>query len=401
MQPIHPFMSEARPSLMEPWPAMEIPTPNPFLLLPQPPMNFFGCDVIVEDLLGFVERSESITLLGAAGTGKTAIALTLLHHSRISARFGHRRYFMRCRGLESSLDEFVRRLSEAIGARYPKDMAQLQSHLSTSPRRILVVDGVECILDPLAPGAAGITSAIEEFSRCQNLCLLLTSKMDVRMAGFRRVKMPKLSANGAQDMFYSRCCLEGSAEVDNILEELDSHPFSIDLLASAVSENVWDKATLLEVWDGGKASILKVCGCQSPEDNIKLALCTPTIRDHGMAALETLRALAALPNGIEERELENTFPEIAGTGDATDALRMFFLVYRQDGRIKMLSPFRLYFLASGQTLVSDSASDITCDTVAENIQYTPQDIFGFGLLFSFYQPCFSRVTNASFNLRTA
>ena len=194
--------------------------------LPLAPINFFGCDVIIEDLLGYVERSESVTLVGAGGIGKTAIALTLLHHSRILARFGHHCYFMRCHDLESSLDKFLGRLSDTIGARDLRDMAQLQSHLSTPPRRILVVDGVECILDPLASGAAEITSATEELSRCRNLCLLLTSKMDVRIAGLHRVKVPKLSANSAQDVFYSRCRLERSAEVDNLLTSTHSRLIS-------------------------------------------------------------------------------------------------------------------------------------------------------------------------------
>ena len=376
-----------------------IEQPSGFPRLPEAPTNFFGCDVIVEDLLVYVERSESITLVGAGGIGKTAIALSLLRHSQILARFGHHRYFMRCHGLESSLDGFLGRLSDAIGARDPRDMAQLRLHLSASPRHILVVDGVECILDPLAPGAAEVTSAIEEFSRYQNLCLLLTSKMDVWIAGLRRIKVPKLSANGAQNVFYSRCGLERSAEVDNILEELDSHPLSIDLLAGIANENGWDEATLLEEWDGGKTNIFGAHGRRGLGDNIKLALCTPTIQDHGMTALGTLRVLAALPNGIKERELESTFAEIAEIGDATDALCKFFLVYRQEGYVKMLSPFRLYFLASRQTLVSDSTSDKACNTVAGNIRYTPQDIFGFGSLFSFYQLCFSRVTSASRNLR--
>ena len=379
MQPVHPFQNEASEATpLTASPTTGTGTMNLLFPLPQAPINFFGCDVIVEDLLGYVERSESITLVGAGGIGKTAIALTLLHHPRMLARFGHHRYFMRCHGLESSLDGFLGRLSDTIGTRDLRDMAQLQSHLSTSPRRILVVDGVECILDPLASGVAGITSAIEEFSRCQNLCLLLTSKMDVRMTGLRRIKVPKLSANGAQDMFYSRCRLERSAEVDNILEELDSHPLSIDLLASATSENNWDEATLLEVWVGGNVSILKACGRQSLEENIKLALCTPTIQDHGMAALETLRALAVLPNGIKERDMKSTFAEIAEIGDATDALCKFFLAYRQEGYVKMLSPFRFYFLPPPDP---HSGNDTTHNTSVENTQPIPPDVTDSGSFF--------------------
>ena len=103
--------------------------------LPQAPMIFFGCDMIIEDLLSLVERSVSIMLLGAGGIGKTAIALTLLHHTRITARFGSHRHFMRCDGLASSLDGFLERLSETIGTCHLTDMGQLLSHLSYSPRR--------------------------------------------------------------------------------------------------------------------------------------------------------------------------------------------------------------------------------------------------------------------------
>ena len=375
MQPVQPpeyEASEANPSTSTSHAAridaVNLHAPSP--PLPRAPVNFFGRGVIVEDLLNFVERSQSIILLGAGGIGKTAIALTLLHHPRISAIFGHHRHFMRCHDLRGSLDEFVGSLSEAIGASDLKDMAQLLAHLSLSPPRILVLDGVEHILDPLAPGAAEVTSAIEGFDRCQNLRLLVTSKMDVRITDFRRIKVQTLSANGARDVFRSRCRLGRSAEVDNLLEELDFHPLSINLLASAVRENGWDEATLLEAWNGEKVNILKVHGSQSLEDNIKSTLATPTIQAHGVTALETLGALAGRPSGARERELESTFAGIAGIGDATDALCKFFLVYRQDGFFKMLSPFRLYFLAS------HPESDTVRGAVVGNIQYTHQDILG-------------------------
>ena len=289
---------------------------------------------------------------------------------------------MRCHDLNGSLDEFLGRLSEVIGASDLKDMAQLRSHLSLSPPHILVLDGVEPILDPLAPGAAEITSAIEKFNRCLNLCLLVTSKMDVMIADFRRIKVPILSANEAQVVLYSRCHLGRSVDVDNLLEELDFHPLSIDLLASAVCENGWDEATLLEAWDCGKANILKAYGRQSLEDNIKLTLGTPTIQVHGMTALETLRALAAFPSGIRERELESMFAAIAGIGDATDALCTFFLVYRQSGFVKMLSPFRFYFRGPTQTLVFHFGSSTTPNPVVEDIQCTQPDDADSGLFFS-------------------
>jgi len=181
--------------------------------LPQAPANLFGRDAIVDDLLSFVEQSASLTLFGAGGNGKTAIALTLLHHVRTAARFGKHRHFMRCDDLVDSLDGFLGRLSHTIGV-HPKDTAQLMSHLALSPPRILVLDGVDSILDPLAPGAAEIATAIEEFGRCKNICLLATSRTDIKIPDFRHIEVPTLPADGARDTFYGCCHLRRSAAVD-------------------------------------------------------------------------------------------------------------------------------------------------------------------------------------------
>ena len=357
---------------------------SPSLPLPKAPTHCFGRDVIVEDLLGFVERTVSITLFGAGGTGKTTIALSLLHHIRIAERFGERRHYMRCDDLENSLDSFLKRLSDTIGAPRLEDMTQLPSHLSHSTPCILVLDGVESLLDPLASEAAEITTAIAEFGRRQNVCLLVTTRMDVKIPDFRRIKVPTLSVDGARDMFHSRCRLGRSTTVDKLLEELDCHPLSIDLLASAVRENGWDEPALSKGWNDGKTSVLKATGCQSLEDNIKSVLDTPTIQELGATALETLEAIAAYPNGVKESKLEIIFPRIAGIGEAADELCKFSLIYREDGSIKMLSPFRIYFL---EAMVLHPGSD----SATEDIQYT-QDVAGLGLSFSFRRCCSYGIT---------
>ena len=351
--------------------------------LPKAPTNCFGRDVIIEDLLSFVERSASITLFGAGGTGKTTIALNLLQHVRIAERFGKHRHFMRCDDLQNSLDSFLERLFEAIGARHLRDIGQLRTHLSLSPPCILVLDGVESLLDPLASGVAEITIAIMEISRHQNVCLLATTRMDVETPDFRRVEVLALSADGARDMFHSCCPLGRSARIDQLLEELDFHPLSIDLLASAVRENGWDEATLLKTWGGGKMDVLRATGRQDLEDNIKSILDAPTIQELGTTALETLEAIAAFPNGVKESKLEMMFPTIAGIGEATDELCKFSLIYREDGFIKMLSPFRIYFL---EAMVL-SPGGITHDFAPKTIQYLRHGVVNPGLSFSFHRRC--------------
>ena len=354
--------------------------------IPQAPTNF-GCDMIIEDLLSLVERSVSITLFGAGGTGKTTIALAFLHHVRITTRFGNRRYFVCCDDLVNSLESFIRRLSEAIGARNFTSVAQLRTHLSLSPPCILVLDRVDSILDPLVSGAAEISAAIEELGRCQNVRLLLTSRMGVEIPHFRRIKVPTLSADDARNIFHSVCHLGRSVAIEKLLAELDFHPLSIDLLASAVRENDWDEPAMLKAWNDGKTSILEASGRQSLEDNIRSILDTPTIRALEAAALETLEALAAFPGGVKESKLESMFAGIAGVGEAVDAFCKFSLVYRQDGFVKMLSPFRFYFLESKRTRAIRSGSDATHNPAAEHVQSTRYGVVNFGVSSILYPLC--------------
>ena len=311
--------------------------------LPHAPLNVLGRDTLLEDLICFVGRSVSITLYGAGGIGKTAIALTLLHHSKIEVMFGIHRHFMRCDGIENSLNGFLRCASEAIGIPRHTDLAQLRSQFTNSRPRILVLDGVDSLLDPRTPESTQVLMVIEEFRRCQNVCLLITSRRDIKMQDFRRIEVPLLTLEASRGIFHSCCSLGKSSSVDALLKELDFHPLSIALLAGAARENNWDERTLLERWSDGKTTILKAPGLQGLEENIESILRAPTIRELETTAREVLEAIATDPNGIQEMQLLIIFPGINGLCDAVNALCNLSLMYRQDGFLKMLSPFRLYF----------------------------------------------------------
>ena len=69
--------------------------------------------------------------------------------------------------------------------------------------------------------------------------------------GFHRIEVPTLSEDGARETFYSRCDLDRSSAVDELIASLDFHPLSIDLLARSVCENDWDATSLLQAWDDG------------------------------------------------------------------------------------------------------------------------------------------------------
>ena len=318
----------------------------PLPTLPQVPTNCVSREEIVNEVLDLTGQDASVALFGSMGIGKTSVALTLLHHERTRVKFGRNRHFMRCDNLPNSLEGFLECLSDAIHTDRTTNIAQLRSHLESSPPLILLLDGVDLILDPLSPQADEISAAIEEFGSYEHVCLVTTSRMYPDIHGFHRVEVPTLSEDAARDAFYSLSNLGRSSAVNDLIVRLDFHPLSINLLASFVRENGWDEPMLLKAWDNDQASALEESYHQSLKDAVELVFRSPTIQNLGTTARDALVAIAALPRGVEECRLGEDILRVAGIGEVVDVLCKFSLVYRQDGFVKMFSPFRLYFVGS-------------------------------------------------------
>jgi len=324
--------------------------PPPLPLLPQTPAIFFAREGMMNELLDLAEQFTSLSLFGAGGLGKSSIALTLLHNDRIKIRFGRNRYFVRCDDLAGSPEGLLAILSDAIGTPRPTDVAQLRSHLGPSPL-LLILDGADSVLDPLAIGAAETVATIGEIGRYQDVCFITTGRMDAEIPGFLPIEVPVLSEDGARDAFYSLCNLGRSSAVNDLIARLDFHPLSIHLLASAIHEKDWDEATSLKAWDDDKTNVLETCHHRCLKDVVESSLRSPSIQGLGTTVRDALEAIAVFPGGVRESRLNSMFPGISGIGDAVAMLCKFSLLYRKDGFVKMLSPFRFHFLESVQPVV--------------------------------------------------
>ena len=318
--------------------------------LPRAPTKRVPREGIVNEVLDLTDQVASTALFGPVGVGKSFVAHTLLHHERTQTKFGTNRHLMRCDDLTSSLDGFLERLSNIINTDRAASTTQLQPQIESSPPFILLLDGVDLILDPLAPEAAEISATIEELGSYPHVCLVTTSRMNPEIPGFHRLEVPIPSEDDARDAFYGLCNLGRSSVVDDLIARLDFHPLSIDLLARSVRENEWDEPTLLRVLDDDQPSALKKNYREGLKDAMELSFRCPTIQNLGATARSALEAIAGFPRGVEECQLENVFPTITGIAVAVDVLCRFFLIYREDGFVKMHSPFRFYILESTLTL---------------------------------------------------
>ena len=298
------------------------------------------------EILDLTDQLASVALFGPIGVGKSFVARTILDHDQTKAKFGQNSHFIHFDDPKISLEAFLERLSGVIQTSHITSVEQLRSHLESSPPLILLLDGVDSILDPPATEPDGISEAIEEFGSYDHVCLVTTSRMYPDIRGFHRVEVPTLSEDDAQDAFYDLCNLGRSPAVNSLIARLDFHPLFIDLLASFVRENDWDESALLTAWDNDQASTIRNGYYQKLKDTIEPMLCSPTIQKLGTIARDVLEAIAAFPSGVREHDLKNIFHKIAGVGEVVDVLCKFSLVHRREGSVGMLSPLQFYFLES-------------------------------------------------------
>ena len=211
----------------------------------------------------------------------------------------------------------------------------------SSKATLIVLDNADSILDAQDPSAGEIRAAVNDLIQVSNVCVWITSRISTVPPHCETINIPTLFAEAAQATLYHIYGYGGwSSRINDILEQLDGHPFSITLFANVAQENQWNTEQLAMEWERRRTGVLSVGHSGSLATMIEPSLASPTFRELGPDARELLEVAAFFPQGVNEKNVGWLFPTIPNVLNILNTLCTLSLTHQNNGFITMLAPLR-------------------------------------------------------------
>ncbi|KAK7061276.1 hypothetical protein R3P38DRAFT_3302495 [Favolaschia claudopus] len=280
--------------------------------LPPKPQISYGRENELSELVCMFSQplQAHAVLLGQGGSGKSILALELLHDPEIKHKFRHQRLFVKCKSARTTWD-LLSRLGSAMGLPESEPSAYKDTVLNTlvasSVPCLVVFDDLDDAWDPPST-KLDVEDFLTELSNISTVSLLLTLRGTQRPMGPSYSKpapapLGSLSPSAARETFFAISDVVEDGEdaplVDVLLQLVGYLPRAITTLAQLAQYE--PLPFLLERYrEEGTAMLCD--GEVSMDESIEATLYSARISECP-AALEVLSVLARFPQGTPKTEV--------------------------------------------------------------------------------------------------
>jgi len=312
--------------------------------------GLMGRDRDIEKLQESIENMREtlpkkvITLKGAPGIGKTALARALLQQKDIFSHFSHGCQFIPLEGVETK-ENLVLQINTHLGISQNAEEAPLLDYIAHK-NILIILDNFE---DPLTDRSETLGLLRRLLGQCRSAVLVCTSREALRDAAIEVIhQVDKLDRQSAKKLLISLACAQGcdqelpDEDLEALLEELDDVPLAISLAAPYL---VYGCKRLLEEIKTRGVAPLEIMGIDknSRDKYSSLDRCVwlsyRTIA--GSDADRLFQAASLFPAGFTLEDTEALLPGMAFHHLIT--LESKSLLARQkQGEFSMLAPLRHY-----------------------------------------------------------
>jgi tetratricopeptide (TPR) repeat protein len=267
--------------------------------------------------------------------------MAALHDAQVVARFGQRRWFVRCDGVEDADS-----LLAAVAAELDVTMegsgsltAAVCAVLEASPA-VLALDNLET---PWTGDPLGTEELLCRLAAGPGTALVATLRGTARpgrLAWGESVSVPPLPLSQARQVFLNIAgtTFATDSNLDGLLRALDGVALAVELLAHA-AQGQPDLADLARRWQHERTALLQRHGGGRRELSVPVSVeLSLGGRPMTPEALRLLTVLSRLPDGIAHRDLDALLPDAGPRAAAV--LRQTGLAYDQTGRLRTLAPIR-------------------------------------------------------------
>ncbi|EED80023.1 predicted protein [Postia placenta Mad-698-R] len=327
---------------------------------PERPSLFVGRGRDKKKIIAAILECVPITVLGAAGIGKTTLVLEALHDNRVCECFTAR-YFVSCDNIKT-VEELRIQIASVLGIPAQFGDEQLSRsiliELGQEPA-ILFLDNFEALFD-IPTSLKKVTRELDTLAGVETLSLVVAMRgteapAESRLRWTRHLLQPMTLPEGAR-LFRK---VAGIVNIDDpnvnpLVRLVDSVPLAVVLLAHEANQS--GRTDTQALWDrlqaDGIASLQKHDDAHDESfdlfSSIDVSVNSPRMNQN---AKVVMALLAILPNGLPHssdllEELQSAIPHHIDLVDSLTTLCRVALAYIDDAggpqRYRMLSPIREY-----------------------------------------------------------